>query len=150
MTTYREHYHPKCGQKAQSFKPHTVFDPSCAKFAGITSYKEAYTPKPSMPYRKPAWAKQAEFNPSCSKMEGVSTYKFDYRGCMGDKVNSFKPLSQFDPSTAVLDGKTTYKMSFIPYCPREYRYAKQPTAKHFENSEMSCAPIDGLSTYRVN
>lgn len=81
-------------------------------------------------------------------MEGLSTYRFDYKGCMGDRVKSLKPFSTFDPSTAKMEGVTTYRVNYIPYCSREYDYAKQPPAKKQVNPGFSCAPMEGVSTYR--
>lgn len=150
LTTYRENYYLKCIDRGKSFKPASTFDPSCAKLEGLTTYKEAYTPKPTYPYRKPAWAKGAEFDPSCAKMDGISTYRNDYNGLHIDPPKSLKPESQFDPSCAPLDDKTTYRTNYIPYCPFEYKYAKQPLAKKLTGGDISCAPLDGISTYRVS
>lgn len=150
LTTYKEHYHLKCGPRSLSFKPQSTFDPSMAKMEGLSSYKEAYTPKPLFPYTKPSWAKKAQFDASDAPMQGISTYRNDYNGCRGERVKSLKPLSTFDPSSAAMDGMTTYRHTYIPYCPREYQFAKQPLAKKITGGDISCAPLDGMSTYRAD
>jgi hypothetical protein len=149
MSSYREQYHLKCGERVKSLKPLSTFDPSCAQMDGLSSYREAYTPKPLCPYQKPPWAKQNQFEPSCAKIDGLSTYRHDYKGCYYPKVQSLKPNSDFDPSCAKMDGITTYRFNYIPYCPREYQYAKLPSMKKDMTPSFSCAPMEGCTTYRV-
>lgn len=149
MSQYRADYHLKCGERVKSFKPFSTFDPSCAKMDGMSTYRATYTPKPVCPYMKPPWSKSAQFDPSCAKMEAFSTYRFDYKGCMGERAKSIVPSTHpFDPSCAKMDGITTYRHNYVPYCSREYDYAKQGSLKPMSNPGFSCAKMDGITTYR--
>jgi len=148
LTTYRENYYLKCGQKAQSFKPAAQFDPSDASFVGLTSYREQYYPKCAK--REKSYKPNVTANFSDSPMRDMSTYRFDYHLKCGEKVESLKPKAQFFPSSAKMDGITTYRSTFIPFCPREYKFAKQPYANKLMSGDFSCKPFEGISTYRVD
>jgi hypothetical protein len=148
LSSYREAYYLKCGERSKSFKPLSTFDPSSARMDGLSTYREAYVPKPLCGYQKPPWSKKAQFEPSGSKMDGVSTYRMDYAGCMGERSRSLKPTTTFDPSTAKMDGITTYRVNYIPYCSREYDYARQAPYKKQITAAFSCAPMEGVTTYR--
>lgn len=147
LSTYREHYFLKCGEPAKSVKPLSTFNPSDAPFDGLSTYRETFYCKPLQPVGKPPWAKAAAFDPSCAPMEGVSQYRFDYKGCMAPPPLSFKPQTTFVPSDAKLEGLTTYRINYIPYCPREYDYAR-PKQSAKPIGAPSCAPMEGTSTYR--
>jgi len=149
LSTYREHFFMKCAEKAASFKPAKVFEPSDAKMEGISTYRETYHCKPLGPREKPEWARKGTFQPSDSKMEGITQYRFDYTGCMAPRQPSFKPAKTFVPSDAKLDGVTTYRINYIPYCPREYDYAR-PKQSAKPVGAPSCGPMDGVSTYRTD
>jgi hypothetical protein len=47
-----------------------------------------------------------------------------------------------------MEGKTTYRTAYIPFCPKEYKYAKQPIMSKTSGGDFSCAPFAGMSTYR--
>ncbi|CAL8111357.1 unnamed protein product [Orchesella dallaii] len=147
LSTYREHYFLKCGERTKSFKPAKTFVPSEAPLDGLSTYREAYHCKPLVPKVIPPWSKKATFDPSGAKMEGVSQYRFDYKGCMAPRQPSFKPNKTFVPSDGKMEGLSTYRTNYIPYCPREYDYAR-PKVSAKPVGAPSCAPMEGLSTYR--
>ena len=149
VSTYRNTFTGCYAPPSKSLKPSTFFDPSCAPFDGTSTYRSTFTAMPICPYEKPPWAKKAEFDPSDAPFDGLTTYRGDFRGCMAPPVKSLKPVTFFDPSTAPMEEKTTHRISFVPYCLRDSEYAKQRSAKPPFEGEMSCAPFDGMTTYRV-
>jgi len=147
ISTYREHYFMKCVEKVPSCKPVKTFDPSDAKMEGLSTYRETFHCKPLSP--QPSFKQNAVFVPSDAKFEAITQYRTDYTGCMAPRQPSFKPFTTFVPSDAKLDGISTYKMTYIPYCPREYDYARpKQSAKPIDSP--SCGLMDGVSTYRMD
>lgn len=45
-----------------------------------------------------------------------------------------------------MDGITTYRVNYIPYCPREL--GRPGSFKRTNDVDFSCAPFDGMTTYR--
>lgn len=149
LSTYREHFFRRCGEPAKSLKPLSTFVASQAPLDGLSTYREAYHCKPIVPKEIFPWAKGGKFEPSGAKMEGISQYRFDYKGCMTPRQPSFKPAKTFVPSDAKLEGVTTYRVNYIPYCPREYDYAR-PKQSARPTGSFSCAPMEGATTYRMD
>jgi len=148
LTTYRGDYYPKCFDKAQSFKPASLFDPSDAQFNGISSYRVDYYPKCTV--REKSYKPTVQANFSDAPMKEISTYRNDYHLKCGPRSVSLKPATEFSPSGAKMEDRTTYRSAFTPFCPREYKFAKQPYANKLQGGDFSCRPFEGVSTYRNN
>jgi len=141
---------PKCPEgiyveRVKSMKPDVQFVGSCAKFDGLTTYKEYYVPKcgPRAQSLKPA----AQFYPSDAKLSGLTTYKEYYtrKPVYPYQKPEWSVKARFDPSCAPLEGISTYRKDYTGV-----RGELVKSLKPLSQFDPSCAPMEGITTYRKN